>query len=47
MNQHHDNEHLENQLPEAIEPCWAKAAAPLVALAVLAYLYCAYQHLVM
>lgn len=42
---HHNDHNTEIELPPVVEPCWAKCLAPLVALAVLAYLYCAYQHL--
>ncbi|MDO4222693.1 MAG: hypothetical protein Q4D05_01495 [Acinetobacter sp.] len=42
---HHDDHHVHIELPPVKEPTWAKIAAPLVAFAVLAYLYCAYSHL--
>lgn len=43
--QPHD-EHHHIELPPIIEPVWAKIIAPLCALAILGYLYCAYQHLI-
>ncbi|MDS7942322.1 hypothetical protein RMA95_00085 [Acinetobacter sp. V110_1] len=43
---HHEDLHAEEQSIETFIPAWSKVIAPLVALAILGYLYCFYTHLV-
>ncbi|PPB97385.1 hypothetical protein SOI71_02615 [Acinetobacter pittii] len=43
---HHDDVHIEEQTIETSVPTWSKIVAPLVALAILGYLYCAYTQLI-
>lgn len=48
MSQHdqHQEHHPIIELEPVLEPTWAKFFAPIVAFAVLAYLYCQYTQLV-
>ena len=43
---HHEDLHVEEQPIETFIPGWSKVIAPLVALAILGYLYCMYTQLV-
>ncbi len=43
---HHEELHIEEQPIETFIPAWSKVIAPLVALAILGYLYCIYTHLI-
>ena len=43
---HHEDLHVEEQPNETFIPGWSKVIAPLVALAILGYLYCMYTQLV-
>ncbi|EEY75710.1 hypothetical protein HMPREF0012_03540 [Acinetobacter calcoaceticus RUH2202] len=43
---HHDDMHIEEQAAEMSVPTWSKIIAPVVALAILGYLYCIYTQLV-
>jgi len=43
---HHDDVHIEEQAAEISVPTWSKIIAPVVALAILGYLYCIYTQLV-
>ncbi|MBZ6535345.1 hypothetical protein [Acinetobacter seifertii] len=42
----HENLHIEEQTIETSVPTWSKIIAPVVALAILGYLYCIYTQLV-
>jgi hypothetical protein len=43
---HHEDLHIEEQTTEISVPTWSKIIAPIVALAILGYLYCIYTQLV-
>ncbi|WP_447511977.1 hypothetical protein [Acinetobacter geminorum] len=43
---HHEDLHIEEQTTEISVPTWSKIIAPVVALAILGYLYCIYTQLV-
>lgn len=43
---HHDDLHIDEQATESSVPTWSKIIAPVVALAILGYLYCIYTQLV-
>lgn len=43
---HHEDLHIEEQTTEISVPTWSKFIAPVVALAILGYLYCIYTQLV-
>ncbi|MBJ8435670.1 MULTISPECIES: hypothetical protein [Acinetobacter] len=43
---HHEDLHIEEQTTEVSVPTWSKIIAPVVALAILGYLYCIYTQLV-
>lgn len=43
---HHDDVHIEEQAAKISVPTWSKIIAPVVALAILGYLYCIYTQLV-